>query len=544
MVLNCLAVARWIQCFSVVALQRGGLILIDGAPFLLLVLLIPLDTPSQREGSSPSSECFLHLTTPVRSHFRLLETSIQDWTNRGEKRPLCASGGGESEGDREAVSPASLQLLGLCVIDMPRRDADAGALETRHPPLRRAFTDPNPTSSNYNTSASTGSTSLSTTNGSASLPSSSTIATIGSKSIPSRKMKYSPPPSVEHPSNDRRGRRRRHDEDDSHFEQIITGTDSRSSRARRVPLLLVAMFAGVFVIHTVMTGVESLQEKTMKSSEVGKKRTRVQQRGFSFAQDAATDDAVDNRRKYDSRKAIDSAEEIINKAPSGEDVLSATVLSRASQLASLVSQLDASDVVECYVVTRMARLHAGGRSGSNNDMRMLLDETDDENQTGPKKSNDSKQPGDEDAVPSAPSIPSGPVLVRKSALAFRYRPRVATVLHPHVPDSPLDAEDAQSSEAQLDKQKYFELTLEYGPQRTGVSRTSESIPMVHIDTELAAETNNEGMGKYVSWENVGRVYHSTRISNEWTEAYYMAPITGVVLEKIIQREWLISFLSC
>ena len=390
-------------------------------------------------------------------------------------------------------------------------------------PLRRAFTDPNPTSGNYDTSASISIVP-------ASLP----------RPLPSKKMKYSPPPSVEHPSDDKRGRRRRHDEDedDLFFEQT-TGADSRGSRARRVPLLLVAMFAGVFVIHTVMTGFESLQEKTMKSSGVGKKRYRGQHKGFSFAQDAATDDAVDNRRKYDSRMVIDSAEEIINNAPAEEDIQSAIILSRTSQLASMVSQLDASDVVECYVVTRKARLHAGGRSGSNDDTRMLLEETDDENQPEVKRGNDSKPPGEEDAVPTAPSIPSGPILIRKSALAFRYRPRVATVLHPHVSDP--DADDAQSREAQLDKQKYFELTLEYGPQRTGVSRTSESIPMVHIDTELAAETNNEGMGKYVSWENVGRVYHSTRISNEWTEAYYMAPITGVVLEKIIQREWLTLF---
>jgi hypothetical protein len=73
--------------------------------------------------------------------------------------------------------------------------------------------------------------------------------------------------------------------------------------------------------------------------------------------------------------------------------------------------------------------------------------------------------------------------------------------------------------------KYFELTLECGPRRYGANGTVKSMPNVHSNST----------GKHVSWDNKGRVYHSTRISNEWTDAYNMAQITGFVLEKIIQR---------
>jgi len=62
------------------------------------------------------------------------------------------------------------------------------------------------------------------------------------------------------------------------------------------------------------------------------------------------------------------------------------------------------------------------------------------------------------------------------------------------------------------------------------------MPAVHIMNNNMEDVSNV-TGKHVYWDNKGRVYHSTRISNEWTDAYYMAQITGVVLEKIIQRGW-------
>lgn len=224
------------------------------------------------------------------------------------------------------------------------------------------------------------------------------------------------------------------------------------------------------------------------------------------------------------------ADDVEPKTPE-EEVATATVLSRASQLSQLISHLDASDVVECYVVTRMAPLanlagfgvgtSAGGTG--NGKVRTMLDdnmELSDANAAASKNV--------EDNIPilppvATPSIPSGPVMIRKSALAFRYRPRVATASH---------TQEALSSN-QRTHDKYFELTLEYGPQRSGATRTSESIPIVRMDTDSFGEDSN--IGKYVSWENEGRVYHSTQISKDWTDAYYMAPISGVVFEKIIQR---------
>ena len=47
----------------------------------------------------------------------------------------------------------------------------------------------------------------------------------------------------------------------------------------------------------------------------------------------------------------------------------------------------------------------------------------------------------------------------------------------------------------------FELTLEYGPQRTGSTQSFEAMPSVnghHRDLEY-----EDGDGMYVSWENHG-----------------------------------------
>ncbi len=202
----------------------------------------------------------------------------------------------------------------------------------------------------------------------------------------------------------------------------------------------------------------------------------------------------------------------------------ASVLSRASQLSELISHLDASDVVECYVVTRMAPLanlavFGVGSAAVGNDSgkaRAMLDD-----RTNITVSNLGENTAASPPV-ATPSIPSGPIVIRKSALAFRYRPRVASASHAQ-----------SSSRGRHMHEKYFELILEYGPQRAGAAKTSESIPIVRMDTDSFGINSN--IGKYVSWENEGRVYHSTQISKEWTDAYYMAPISGVVFEKIIQR---------
>ena len=202
------------------------------------------------------------------------------------------------------------------------------------------------------------------------------------------------------------------------------------------------------------------------------------------------------------------------------------------QLNKLLIHLDASDVIECYVVNRMAPLaNVASNFGVGNDNNNNVETVDNAETTKTEVVQQSSASAT--TISTSTNIPTGPVLVRKSALAFRYRSRVALASHGHH-FSTGEQLDNLSPGDQLEKQKYFELTLEYGPQRTGVAKTSESIPRVHVDMEIGGQTNSN-IGKYVSWENEGRVYHTTQISGEWTEAYYMASITGVVLEKIIQR---------
>ena len=206
--------------------------------------------------------------------------------------------------------------------------------------------------------------------------------------------------------------------------------------------------------------------------------------------------------------------------------ITTAVLSRASQLSVLIAQLDASDVVEVYVVTRLAHLSnmgskvgAGSTGGNGNGkIRRILDES--------KAANSSKIATEPKTVATANiNLPSGPVRIHKTALAFRYRPRVAS------------HEEFSSTSSSLphEHRKYFELTLEYGPERTGATRTFESLPVIQMDTELMAEAGNNDFGKFATWSNDGRVYYSTQISDEWSDAYYMTSITGVVVEKIIQR---------
>jgi hypothetical protein len=212
----------------------------------------------------------------------------------------------------------------------------------------------------------------------------------------------------------------------------------------------------------------------------------------------------------------------------------ATILSRTSQLSKLLINLDAGDVIEVYVVNRMAPLtrivsSSSRVEDSDKNVHRMLDES-----RGKGSKTEAKGEGDtsSSATPSS-NIPSGPILVRKSALAFRYRSRVALASHGHhFSDEHLEN---LSPGDQLEQQKYFELTLEFGPQRTGVAKTAESIPIVHIDTEHQTTDDNNDNGKYVSWQNEGSIYYSTKISHDFTDAYYMASITGVVLEKIIQR---------
>jgi hypothetical protein len=117
------------------------------------------------------------------------------------------------------------------------------------------------------------------------------------------------------------------------------------------------------------------------------------------------------------------------------------ILTRTTDLPSL-SALDAGDIVECYALTRMAKL---------------------ENSMGASSSS---------------------LIVRKSAIAFRYKPK--------------------SSSPDVHDKEPFELTLEYGPQRTGPTQSFEAMPSVNGHYRGLAYEDGDGM--YVSWENHGTYF--------------------------------------
>jgi hypothetical protein len=74
------------------------------------------------------------------------------------------------------------------------------------------------------------------------------------------------------------------------------------------------------------------------------------------------------------------------------------------------------------------------------------------------------------------------IMVRKSALAFRFIPK--------------------SSSPDVAIKDPFELTLEYGPQRTGATQSFESMPSINGKNR---DLDDNGDGMYVSWENHGKL---------------------------------------
>jgi hypothetical protein len=94
--------------------------------------------------------------------------------------------------------------------------------------------------------------------------------------------------------------------------------------------------------------------------------------------------------------------------------------------------------------------------------------------------------------------------VQKMAIGIRYRPKVSLT-------------------GQLVKDP-LELTLEYGPQRLGPRLNHDTTPFIQV----------EESSSYISWDNVGKVYYTTKIVSEnFVSSYYMASMTGAVLEKIL-----------
>ena len=385
----------------------------------------------------------------------------------------------------------------------------------------------------------------------------------------------SPSPIVANNNNGRRLIRPRQEDDIPHqtisAHEIPSGGQSNNNipppTSNRNALLAFLFLVSIAIMHAIATGFENMHHDSKQKQQQlsGNTQFIIESTNYDISHEDIYERSVED--ELDSNSVYDGDE-------GEEDEPVATILSRSSQLSNIL-HLDASDVVECYIVTRMApltnvassALNSGGAGGNNNNdgkgennngnrrrstlnsgsvgnkdndgsdsngnrrrrVKRMLDEA-----SGSKDTDDTsekEEEGDNDSSSTSSTtnnIPSGPILVRKSALAFRYRPRVASVSHGSHSSSSITL-DNQSPWDEIEQQKYFELTLEFGPQRTGVTKTSESVPLVHADMVDGT------IGKYVSWENEGRVYHSTRISLEWTEAYYMASITGVVLEKIIQR---------
>jgi hypothetical protein len=246
----------------------------------------------------------------------------------------------------------------------------------------------------------------------------------------------------------------------------------------------------------------------------------------------------------------------------------AQILTRAI-VPSLAGTLDASDVVECYAVTRLAKLKMpplplstittddhtfsptappstaiitdeeileeeyeedladiiGGSTGNNGTRRHRtkrrhLDEG--------ERYEDKNEEATPNVLPQAAAAGTV-ILIRKSALAFRFRPNPKNV----------EATASSFRSSSNSKPDAFSLTLEYGPQRTGLDMDSEAIPMVEGGGQMLYEDGTVGeSGKFVSWQNEGKIYFETQIGefnlvDRWETANYMAPVTGAVLSKIL-----------
>jgi hypothetical protein len=133
-----------------------------------------------------------------------------------------------------------------------------------------------------------------------------------------------------------------------------------------------------------------------------------------------------------------------------------------SALQRLSSDLDAGDVLECYLLSRSTPLHG------------LVNST---------------------------------ISVTKQALGLRYRP----------------PQGAESSGGVYAEKEALELTLEYGPMRMGVTLQHESIPRVVRETELSGETayvswKTEGKVYYTT-SSISSVSHRELPGRVLTERY-------------------------
>ena len=143
-----------------------------------------------------------------------------------------------------------------------------------------------------------------------------------------------------------------------------------------------------------------------------------------------------------------------------------------------VSLLDAGDVIECYTLVRDTPLQSIIPTTTTTTTTTTGTINDSNN-----NNNNNNNNNDENSI----LFPN--LQVRKSALAFRYKPNSSS-------SAPADSMHTKIP---------FELTLEYGPQRTGATQRFEAMPLV-------VHSNNNGGGydddesNYVTWENHGTLY--------------------------------------
>lgn len=107
-------------------------------------------------------------------------------------------------------------------------------------------------------------------------------------------------------------------------------------------------------------------------------------------------------------------------------------------------------------------------------------------------------------------VANSTIAVQKMAIGVRYRPTGAAAL---------------LAKQQRIEKKPLELTLEFGPQRFGSFLHHEAIPYVQVA---------ERESSFMAWDNAGRVFYTNKIINEnYISSYFMASVTGAVLDKIL-----------
>jgi len=103
--------------------------------------------------------------------------------------------------------------------------------------------------------------------------------------------------------------------------------------------------------------------------------------------------------------------------------------------------------------------------------------------------------------------------------------------------------DESNSEYNGNQPISFELVLEYGPRKifttvptfAGTNDVGEGTSEIHVQESMPQiSLDDSSSEKTITWDNEGGVYYSTSIDrNVWKSAYFMAPITGAVLSKVL-----------